>query len=292
MRTGEHNTAEISCNGGSNIGIIAGSLSGKIIASGTSGSLVGEVFASGGGLAGTQEGGEIVASTASVDIIKSAENSELGGLVGIQKDARILASYANTKIMVDGYAVNGGGLVGRQDHSNARIAASYSISKKTRINDASSDTRLGGLVGIQNIGSILASYASSDIHFNSAGYVGRLVGDKEPAGIITESYGFANFTGRRDLLIINNADATSSGITKASDLTNSNVGVTWNQASSNTLGVWEFGDFLLPPRPPMLKFSDYDGGATGFICEGAVGSTTSSTIIIPRCTEAVPEQVF
>ena len=227
--------AGVRCNGFeglNNIGIIAGELSGKIVASGASGRLVGAHTS--GGLTGFQEAGEIIASTASVDIIgRRNESSHLGGLVGKQGDARVLSSYANARITANNIT-NTGGLVGLQNNSNARIVASYSNGSI----QLTGNGNLGGLVGLQNNGIILASYANNSIQ-SVTGNIGKLVG--RVSGMIVESYGFSSITGTAN----NSEGEPPTGVTTAQGLTAINTGATWNQVSSDTLGAWNFSNVHL-----------------------------------------------
>ena len=96
--------------------------------------------------------------------------------------------------------------------------------------------------------------------------------------ISTASYGFGtNIIGE---IIINHGSHSS--VSTATGLILTNAGETWNQASVDTLGAWDFGG---RSQNPALKFFDYDGtDATMFACENnPASSTADSTILIPHC---------
>ena len=194
-----------------------------------------------------------------------AKNFHLGGLVGKQGDARILASFANARIITNNNT-NTGGLVGLQNNSNARIVASYS---NGLMQVTGGGGNLGGLVGRQSDGIILASYANNSIQ-SVTGNIGKLVG--RVSGMIVESYGLSSITGT----LSNNEGATL--FANIGELSAENVGVTWNQANSDTLGAWDFSTV------PLLNYADYDGVGNEFACQNASdASTLSTTIIIPNC---------
>ena len=53
------------------------------------------------------------------------------------------------------------------------------------------------------------------------------------------------------------------GVSAAAQLTAANAGSAWDDASSNTLGVWDFDDDM---QNPALRYGDYDGPAATFAC--------------------------
>ena len=52
----------------------------------------------------------------------------------------------------------------------------------------------------------------------------------------------------------------------------------WNAATSNTLGVWDFGTSS-DPHPPRLKYADYDDGGTSYSCGNDQFEPDGSAII-------------
>ena len=214
-----------------------------------------------GGLVGQMEGGSITASyaTGPVDGGNGAKDS-VGGLVGWQEGGVITASYATGLADGgDGADDRVGGLVGYQEGGSIR--ASYA----TGAADGGSGigNRVGGLVGVQFGGSITASYATGRaVGGNGIGdnRVGGLVGFQEEGGVITASYGFGEASG--DLPGTDGSDKPA-GVKVAAQLTAANAGSSWDGASSNTLGAWDFGtDNLLP----ALNYADYDGEGPAFDC--------------------------
>ena len=239
-----------------------------------------------GGLVGRQLGGNIVGSFAKAEVKGGGGHwNYVGGLVGEQgNNARIIASYAEGIVDNEGI-MNGqtGGLVGTVgaiSSSNVKIIASYA---NTVVKGGSgTNTRSGGLVGSFERGSITASYSAGRVDVSEGG-IGKLIGinHSATAGMIIESYGFSSITGTAD----NNEGEHPIGITIPQGLTAINTGATWNQASSMTLGAWNFSTI------PLVRFADYDGVGDEFACQNAINSSTpSTTIIIPNCTDLLPEQ--
>ena len=74
--------------------------------------------------------------------------------------------------------------------------------------------------------------------------------------IITATYGFGTRTGEDP-----GHDGSARPVGSASDLTAGNAGASWNNASDNTLGAWNFGT---TSENPALVYNDYDGGGTTF----------------------------
>ena len=227
-----------------------------------------------GGLVGRQNGGIVVASYASGNVEGGEGGADYtGGLVGRQYGGIVVASYATGN--ADGG--NGdndyvGGLVGEQ--RSGSIVASYA-SGNTDGGNGESDY-VAGLVGQQNGGIIVASYASGNVDGGAGNHdnVGELVARRSS---LTASYGFGTKIGENK-----NNDGSHSSVNTATELNLTNAGETWNQASVDTLGAWDFGN---NSQNPALKFFDYDGtDATMFACENnPASSTTDSTIIIPHC---------
>ena len=205
-----------------------------------------------GGLVGLQEGGSISASYATGDADGGDGNSDrVGGLVG-RSEGSITASYATGD--ADGGGGDDdrvGGLVGFQNGGS--ITASYATGDADGGNG--NEDRVGGLVGFQNGGSITASYAAGDADGGNGNSdnVGGLVG-RQQGGSIVESYGFGGTTGGET----NGSDGSTkaTGVVTAADLTAINAWITWNSATNNTLGAWDFGTEV---QIPALNYADYDG---------------------------------
>ena len=212
-----------------------------------------------GGLVGRQSGGSITASYATGPAAGGDGDFDyVGGLVGSQSGL-ITASYAT------GAAAGGdgldyvGGLVGQQEGGS--ITASYATGPAAG-GDGNFDA-VGGLVGSQGGGSITASYATGPATGGdgSGDFVGGLVDVIQQGGLITASYGFGGATGE----IERSAGSTKPpGVDTAARLTAANAGTFWDNAASNTLGAWDFGD---EKQNPALKYADYDGGGDVFDCD-------------------------
>ncbi|MCA8836772.1 MAG: hypothetical protein K8963_02825, partial [Proteobacteria bacterium] len=219
----------------------------------------GEIYV--GGLVGNQLGGSIIACyTTGVTDGGNDRDTRAGGLVGLS-NALIIASFTTgtTYSGFSGSANNVGGLVGLQQ-ANGTITASYASGDV--IGGTASDN-LGGLIGRQFLGLATASYASGDVDARTGDGLAATV---HPflglmgMGTVIDSYGFGLAT---------NADTTTNqgnppaGVTTASALTATNAGATWNNATSNTLGAWDFGS---TSQEPTLRYADYDGPGDVYTC--------------------------
>ena len=213
-----------------------------------------------GGLVGWQVSGLITASYArGAADGGDGPDDHVGGLVGRQESGLITASYAR------GAADGGegefdyvGGLVGWQEGGS--ITASYATGAAD--GGGGGTDRAGGLVGGQTGGSITASYATGAAVciLRSDSQAGALVGWQR-AGSIAVSYGFGEVTG--DIQGKDGSDKPE-GVTVAGLLTAANAGTAWGSADSNTLGAWDFDTDTL--MLPALKYADYDGTGTVFVC--------------------------
>ena len=199
--------------------------------------------------------GSITASYATGNAAGGGGNdNRVGALVGRQEAGSITASYAT------GNAAGGGGnddfagaLVGQQ--TNGSITASYATGNAA--GGGGSSDFVGALVGWQdNGGSITASYATgpADGGGGTGSSAGALVGRQE-SGLITASYGFGPTTG--GLAGVAGSARPDESRGGPADLTADNAGAhPGTQASSNTLGAWDFGT---TSQIPALKYADYDG---------------------------------
>ena len=214
-----------------------------------------------GGLVGYQDvGSTITASYATGDADGGYGDSDnVGGLVGGQEESSITASYATGAAAGGAGSDDVGGLVGRQ--SDSSITASYATGDAAG-GDGHFDS-VGGLVGYQEVGSITASYATgaADGGDGDGDFVGGLVGLQEN-GSITASYGFGESLGEESR--VPDGSPKPDGVSTAAELTAGNAGKAWDDASSNTLDVWDFGT---EEQIPALNYADYDGGGDVFDCD-------------------------
>ena len=274
---------DVALYGGRNddrVGGIVGSNGGTIVGSYASGGSV--TGANGldndiGGLVG-HSNGTIIASYAAVDVRDNSplNKGEIGGLVGTAiAGGTVIASYASG--IVDGGSIGSNGVGGLIGVHSDTIIASYA-------SGAVSDTRIaGGLVGS---GSILltASYASGNINENISNGVAGTLGAFIGGSTINASYGFGSIPTDGTLGSAGTAKPTVDGtedtavITMAEQLTLTNAGAIWNDADSDTLNAWDFGD---SDQAPALRYADYDGTDTDYGCIDASNPTSTGTIVIP-----------
>ena len=212
-----------------------------------------------GGLVGHQQAGTIAASYATGTAEGGNGSQEVGGLLGRQEGGTLIASYATGR--VDGWGGDGdavGGLVGHQQAGT--IAASYA----TGAADGGAGDRdtVGGLVGRQAGGTLTASYATGTANgeIGTDDVVGGLVGQKT-GGTLTASYGFGSLSNGTVRSEATPPATTAAGLTAGTSSNGStNAGDEWNQATSGTLGAWDFGD---ANQLPALLYNDYDGTGSG-----------------------------
>ena len=217
-----------------------------------------------GGLVGWQDRSSILLSYATGDVSGTTGGSGVGGLVGNQNlNASITASYATGDVSGSN---NVGGLVGAQTGANSSITASYATG------DVSGNDGVGGLVG-GAFGSITASYAIGDA--SGRNNVGGLVGGAF-VSITTNNYGFGLVMGGSGI----DGDPPL-GVSNATQLTLSNAGSAWSNATLNTAGAWDFGDSTMAPR---LLFNDYDGSGDNYGCSG------TPPALVPNCGRLIPGQ--
>ena len=252
-----------------------------------------------GGLVGLQSGGSVTASHATGDADGGAGSDSVGGLVGgLRGRSSITASWATGD--VDGGAGGDdqvGGLVGYQ--SAGSITASWATGDAD--GDAGDDDQVGGLVGYQSAGSITASYATGDTDGGDGinDFAGGLIGISfNNSSTTTASWGFGSTTGERngvDGSVDSNGDSDlPNGVSSVADLTSANVPASWNQASSSTIGAWDFGTASQAPR---LNRADYDGPTVGlapyafghrFHCANDAANVPADAIIISDCAAPRP----
>ena len=261
-----------------------------------------------------QNGGHIVASWAIGNANGGTGDDEnVGGLVGQMRDGNITASYATGAAMGGaGGRDHVGGLVGQQ--YGGSITASWAGGDAT--GNAGTFNYAGGLVGRQWSGNVTSTYATGDSHgdLNNSNWVGALVGNQinNHTATVTASWGYGShiehtglnlgLRGSQILDIETNKkiDNRPSGATTPDKLTydtndNTNVPDSWNIASSNSLGAWDFGGAR---QNPALKFADYDGPTIGssssptsgglYHCANDGNAAPDNAIIIPNCGKHLP----
>ena len=228
-----------------------------------------------GVLVGAQFGGSIVASYATGNAYgRGGNNDRVGVLVGWQQNGSITASYAT------GNADGGGGdndsagaLVGWQ-HGGS-ITASYATGNAD--GGGGNNDSAGALVGRQEGGSIRASYATGYAAGGdgSGDSAGALVGRKN-GGTIAASYGFGSTMAE---LAGDAGTARPTGVVGPLQLTADNAGTSWNAAANNTLDAWDFGT---DSQVPVLRYADYDGIGTLFVCSQFPAGIICGTTFLPR----------
>ena len=216
---------EITYSGDCCIGAIAGVNRGTITGSSSSGTLTTTNWYA-GGLVGENHG-TIIASSSSVNV--TGGQNETGGLVGANFGT-IVASYATGN--VSGAGRSAGGLVGSNEDASARVVACYATGTvtgdRTRVNsDGKGNGGFGGLMGRNNRGTIIASYATGNVNRtgdSSDKGSGGLLGWNE-GGTVTNSYSTGTVTvtggalsgglvGENSGTVTNSYfDSTTSGIT-------------------------------------------------------------------------------
>lgn len=163
---------------GSLVGILGGSIYNSYASTSVSG------FQTVGGLVGTMDGGSIVKSHASGDVV-SHGNGEVGGLVGLiwgMPRGTISDSYATGN--VSSSVGNVGGLVGI---NWGTVTNSYATGT------ANGTTYVGGLIGNNSIGSIVGSYATGAV--SGSDYVGGLAGGNSNSITNSHATGAVTATG-------------------------------------------------------------------------------------------------
>ena len=247
-------------------GLVGSQFGGSITASYATGAAAGGAGSNDlvGVLVGWQSGGSITASYATGAAVGGdGDEDYVGGLVGALFGGSITASYATGAVGGgDGDEDYVGGLVGWQSSAGS-ITASYATGVAAG-GDGDEDS-VGGLVGWQRDGSITASYATGAAAGGAGGrdVVGGLVGSLT-VGLIIDSYGFGATLTLGGEIEGDYGSPKPEGVSAASQLTAANAGSSWDDAGSNTLGAWDFGD---EKQNPALKYADYDGGGDVFDCD-------------------------
>lgn len=163
--------SELDLEAGNKGGGIVGHNTGRVTDSSASGTIFGKRV---GGLVGINEGGDVRASSASVEITGFGY---AGGLVGINEGGTVADSSASGDIAD---APNSGGLVA-QNIDGKIVQSSASV-------DLTDVTKSGGLVGANEDGEIRESQASGTVTGTQSGRtLGGLVGDNAGGNIRASS---------------------------------------------------------------------------------------------------------
>ena len=170
--------------------------------------------------------------------------------------------------------------------------------------NSASSRHIGGLVGFQHAGSVVASYTTGNADGGEGSNdIGSLAG-RIPRGSIFASFGFGTTmnvdTAGLDGTIISNSawtvlstsDRTAARLTLAivndpNDASGNPDDNRWNSASDSTKDAWDFGT---SSQAPALKYADYDGTGTMFHCESDADNAPAGAILIPNCGELIPGQ--
>ncbi|HEX3432370.1 MAG TPA: GLUG motif-containing protein [Rhizomicrobium sp.] len=171
-------------------GLLGITNSGSITDSYATGNVTGSGFL--GGLVGFNARPNITHSWASGQVSGTDNTTTVGGLVGANQYGVIERSHASGAVSCQ--QVCGGllGWAGTGAGGTPKISASYSMGSVTA--DIAGNTLAGGLVGYNELGEVLNSYASGAV---SAGYAGGLVGqnDNSVAHSISRSYATGTVSG-------------------------------------------------------------------------------------------------
>ncbi|WP_069129909.1 InlB B-repeat-containing protein [Rhodohalobacter halophilus] len=175
-----------------NVGALAGYSRGSIENSHASGT----VSSSGtetGGLVGSQFGGEILNSSADVSVKADGRYGRTGGLIG-SNTGSIIDSYAKGNVEnigenheSGGYSV--GGLAGWNDGNIENSYATGRVHGKERV---------GGLVGMNQRGDIISSFASGNV-IGMQNKIGGLVGQNGLNSSIENSYALGKVEGDEEV---------------------------------------------------------------------------------------------
>ena len=241
-----------------------------------------------GGLVGLQiDGGTIIACYVTGNVVSSGNSSSsvrIGGLVGRQANNNIIASYASADVHCDGNgsAYQCGGLIGVQDA--VTVIASYATGAVTA--GTGNNGRVGGLIGF--LGNIMtASYATgnADAGMGTSEGVGILIGnDAGFTNAPTSSYGF----GEASNGTMSTHGTPPSGLTSATALNSINAGDAWNQPSSSTQGVWDFGD---ANQLPALVYNEYDGAGGTDYCAIFMAASLPCGSLLPGQRQDTSPQI-
>ena len=220
-----------------------------------------------GALAGLLTG-TVVASYSTGSVVADSTggaNGDAGGLVGRMRTggSRVAASYSTAEVSADSAA---GGLVGRKHRG--LVLASYAAGPVRALTGAAN---VGGLIGWDLGGAVTASYAAGLVD-GSAPAAGGLVGTDSANGAFTVSYWDTEASGR------NASGGGSDRATSALQTPTTATGIyaRWDRLDvdgdgSATEAPWDFGDASQYPvlsyrgMDPLAQRGDYDANDNGLI---------------------------
>ena len=238
-----------------------------------------------GGLVGDQanKSSSIFACYVTGNVVSSGNTSgNTGGLVGRSVSNNIIASYASADVHCNGNGIRYqcGGLLGVQE--SGTVIASYATGAVTA--GTGNNGRVGGLIGV--LGNIMtASYATgnADAGMGTSEEVGILIGnDAGFTNAPTSSYGF----GEASNGTMSTHGAHPSGVAAAA-LTLATAHSAWNQPSSSTQGVWDFGD---ANQLPALVYNEYDGdGGTDYCAIFTAASLPCGSLLPGQRQDTSPQ---
>jgi filamentous hemagglutinin family protein len=242
-----------SVTGSSDVGGIAGFSSGPIINVTSDISVTGSSDV--GGVAGLSSGAIISASNAG----SVTGSSDVGGIAGSSSDS---ISTANNSGSVTGNS-DVGGIAGL---SSSSISDAYDTGA---VVGTGSGQEIGGLLGVNQGGSVTGSYASGSVTASAASDVGGLVGWND--GTISESYAAGSVTGYDSvggLIGVNEASAVDTYETGA---------VSGNSIVGGLIGAnGAFGSIDESYEIGAANGNSYVGGIAGYgNAGGTLGATTA-----------------
>ena len=239
-----------------------------------------------------------------------------GAVVG-RNEGTVFATYATGSVTGEGGV---GGLVGHQNGgattAKPRVAASYSA--VTVDTSGGSGNNTGGLVGLNNTGDVIVSYATGDVTGKTSS-VGGLVGSHRasgsaivasystggvtasgatPGGLVGQAQGGATVTNSYwDTETSSLSSSTGGTGQTTSDLqspTAYGTGIyqNWNvdvDGDSTSDSPWDFGTTT---QYPVLKVdSNGDGTATIFGPQREPGAPTVTTVLTEGATDSDPDVI-
>ncbi|MDC7786899.1 S8 family serine peptidase [Rhodoplanes sp. TEM] len=165
------------------------------------GAVTGAEYSSTGGLAGYNsyayttgpyEGGGTIVGSGAFGNVTAGPDSRVGGLIG--RNDGLLGYAIATGTVAGGAGSAVGGAVGENEGSLYRVSATGAVSTTGEYGTA------GGLVGLNDSGSIIESYATGAVFGDSGTSIGGLVGTNLPSyydggGTILQSYATGAVTG-------------------------------------------------------------------------------------------------
>ncbi len=221
-----------------------------------------------------------------------------GAVVG-RSEGTVFATYATGTVTGQGGI---GGLVGHQNGegltTEPRVAASYSAVTVNSTSGAGNNT--GGLVGLNNVGDIIASYATGNVtgstnavgglvgsHRASGSAViasystgavtpptgGGLIGDIRPGTTVTNSYWATTTSGISDDSDTNSPEGETTSNLQTPTAYGTGIYANWNVNVDGTSGDDDPWDFGTTSQYPVLKVN-FDGALTVFGPQRGPGAPT------------------